>query len=99
MSASFQRRAPSLRPGTGAPAPASRLHQHRPPAREPPLETEADRDADAQANPLLFRSWQKIKDWNEKARYLQKTQVQAQGLFDAVTDPNNGVMQWIRAHW
>jgi hypothetical protein len=59
----------------------------------------ADRDADALANPALFLNWQRVKDWTEESRYLQKTQVEAQQLFDAVDDPTNGVMQWIRLRW
>jgi hypothetical protein len=59
----------------------------------------ATRDADALANNALYTNWQRVKLWNEKSRYQQKTQAEAQRLFDAVTDPNDGVMQWIRARW
>jgi hypothetical protein len=58
-----------------------------------------DRDTDAAANLALYQNWQRVKDWNEKSRYEQKTQPQARRLFDAVVDPNDGVMQWIRARW
>ena len=58
-----------------------------------------DRDNDSEANPALYRNWQRVKDWNEQSRYLQKTRAEAQRLFDAVTDTQNGVMQWIRARW
>jgi hypothetical protein len=57
------------------------------------------RDADAAANVVLYQNWQHVKDWNEESRYLQKTQAEAELLFNAVTDPNDGVMQWIRARW
>ena len=59
----------------------------------------ADRDADAAANLALYQNWQWVKDWNEKSRYEPKTQSQTQRIFNAVTDPQNGVMQWIRARW
>lgn len=59
----------------------------------------AIRDADAVAIPALYTNWQRVKRWNEQSRYEQKAQVEAQRLFDAVTDPNDGVMQWIRARW
>ncbi len=59
----------------------------------------AERDHDVAANLALYQNWQMVRNWNEKSRYLQKTQNQAQELFDAVTDPNDGVMQWIRARW
>ena len=58
-----------------------------------------DRDADTLANPALKLNWQRVKDWTEQSRYEQKTQAQAQHLFDAVNDPNDGVMQWIRLRW
>ena len=57
------------------------------------------RDSDALANPTFYTHWQRVKQWNEKARYQQKTQAEAQYLFDAITDAKDGVMQWIRARW
>jgi hypothetical protein len=59
----------------------------------------ADRDAEALANPAFYTNWQRVKDWTEESRYLQKTQAEAQRLYDAVTDPANGVMRWIRLRW
>jgi hypothetical protein len=57
------------------------------------------RDAEAVVNVALYTNWQQVKQWNEKSRYQRKTQADAQRLFNAVTDPINGVMQWIRARW
>jgi len=57
------------------------------------------RDTDAAGNALLHANWQLVKDWDEISRYQQKTQTEAQRLFDAVADPNDGVMQWIRVRW
>lgn len=59
----------------------------------------ADRDRDAAANPGLYNNWQELKDWSEQSRYLQKTQAEAERLFEAVTHPADGVMQWIRRRW
>ena len=59
----------------------------------------ADRDAAILASPAAYNNWQKVKDWNEHTRYAQKTQAEAQRLFNAVVDPTDGVMQWIRARW
>ncbi|MBV9126419.1 MAG: DNA-binding protein [Planctomycetes bacterium] len=59
----------------------------------------ADRDADAAANPALYTNWLRVKDWTEQSRYLQKTQAEAERLFEAVTHPNDGVMRWIRLRW
>ncbi len=57
------------------------------------------RNAEYATNPAFESNWSVVKDWNEQSRYLQKTQTEAQKLFDAVTDTQNGVMQWIRARW
>jgi hypothetical protein len=59
----------------------------------------AIRDLDAQANQALYANWQQAKQWTEKSRYQQKTEAEARRLFEAVTDPKDGVMQWIRARW
>ncbi len=57
------------------------------------------RDADARANPALAVPWDDVDEWDEKSRYVQKTEAEAKELFNAVADPINGVMQWIRARW
>lgn len=58
-----------------------------------------ERDTDAAANRALYSNWQVVKQWNEKSRYEQRTQADARRMFDAVIDPKDGVMQWIRARW
>jgi HEPN domain-containing protein len=60
---------------------------------------EAERDVDALANPALFNNWQVVWAWTEESRYLQKTHAEAERLFEAVTHPKDGVMQWIRLRW
>lgn len=51
------------------------------------------------ANSQLGTNWLIAKDWNELFRYRNSTQNQAQALYDAVSDPTNGVLQWIKLHW
>jgi HEPN domain-containing protein len=51
------------------------------------------------ANPALGINWQRVKDWSERARYQQKTEAQARRLYQAVTDPANGVLRWIKGNW
>jgi hypothetical protein len=60
---------------------------------------EVDRDADSAANPALYTNWQRVAEWTEESRYLQKTRPEAERLFEAVTHPNDGVMRWIRLRW
>ena len=56
-------------------------------------------DTTPAANPQLGLNWQRVKDWNERARYGQLTEPQARGIYDAITDLVNGVLPWIKAHW
>lgn len=45
-------------------------------------------------------SWVVTKDWNESDRYDHSiTQQEAQGLVDAISDPQKGILQWLKAHW
>ena len=60
---------------------------------------EAARGVAIAANGLLSSNWSVVGDWWEGARYEQKTQLEAQSLFDAVGDSSHGVLQWIRGHW
>jgi hypothetical protein len=60
---------------------------------------EAARCVEVAANPSLGKNWLIAGGWSETSRYQQKTQTQAQELFDAVNDHANGVLQWIRKHW
>ncbi len=56
-------------------------------------------DADTASNPALGANWVIARKWNEKSRYLMKSQADAQNLYDAITDAANGVMQWIKIRW
>lgn len=56
-------------------------------------------DLDTAANPALFRNWAATKDWTETSRYEQRTQLEAQGLYDAISNIPDGVLQWLRGHW
>jgi len=57
------------------------------------------RGLDVSANPNLGASWQTVKDWKVESRYAQMTETKARGLYDAVADGTNGVLQWIRGRW
>jgi hypothetical protein len=63
------------------------------------LKLQLQLDTTPVANPALGIHWQHVKDWSERARYQQKTEAQARRLYQAVTDPTNGVLQWIKSHW
>jgi HEPN domain-containing protein len=61
------------------------------------LETQLD--ADMTANPLLWTNWRTVKAWNESSRYDIHTQTKAEDLHNAIIDPMNGVMPWIKFRW
>jgi len=51
------------------------------------------------ANPQLQANWTVTKDWKESSRYEDKTEVEAKGLCEAVSDKQDGVFKWIQSHW
>ena len=57
------------------------------------------RDADADKNRALKNNWSVAKDWNEGSRYARWTQKEGQDLYDAITDPADGVLPWLKTHW
>ena len=60
---------------------------------------ERDRAADIAANANLRTNWGLVGKWDENSRYQMKTQIDAEELYNAITDSANGVMQWIRVRW
>jgi hypothetical protein len=56
-------------------------------------------DADTLANPAFMGNWGVAKDWQETSRYDQKTQPEAQTLYDAIANVPDGVLPWIRIRW
>ncbi len=78
---------------------AQKCYTHNLEALVQVAELERQRSADANANPLLGTNWLIVKDWNEKARYQQWSELQARKLFEAVAQANDGVLSWIKAHW
>ncbi|MGG0592515.1 hypothetical protein ABEY80_22020 [Priestia megaterium] len=45
--------------------------------------------------------WSIVTDWNEGARYKKWSQQQAHDMYEAVShsDPNKGVLEWIKFYW
>ncbi len=50
-------------------------------------------------NAPLGTNWLIAKDWSEASRYRLATRQQAEELFNAITDTNEGVLQWVKNHW
>jgi HEPN domain-containing protein len=57
------------------------------------------RDADASSNKSFKDNWHTVGQWTENSRYSKKLQTDAEELFEAITNPKDGVMQWVRRHW
>jgi len=56
-------------------------------------------DAATASAAALKANWGTVCQWSEETRYQRKMQAEATALWDAIIDPNDGVMQWIRARW
>ena len=55
--------------------------------------------AEEKADAVFKENWFTVRDWGETARYAQWSEQVARDLFDAVADPQHGVLTWIRNHW
>lgn len=57
-------------------------------------------EAKTAAEPDFRVNWDTVRDWSEKARYDPSTsEVKARDLHVAVTDPNFGVLTWLKKQW
>jgi HEPN domain-containing protein len=54
---------------------------------------------DVKKNKNFDLNWGIAKEWNESSRYERNTKKKAEELFLAVTEKQNGVLQWIKHHW
>ncbi|MBI1832678.1 MAG: DNA-binding protein [Planctomycetes bacterium] len=55
--------------------------------------------ADNATNPVLAQNWSIVRAWRENSRYENKSQIDAEELFNAITDATNGVLPWIKLRW
>jgi HEPN domain-containing protein len=56
-------------------------------------------EGDNKTNANLFANWAVVLDWKETSRYDDKPEVEARGLYDAITHAADGVFPWIKLHW
>lgn len=57
------------------------------------------RDADAPTGSPQRAKWNTVGAWDESSRYRLITQAKAEALFLAITDPQDGVLTWIKKYW
>ncbi len=54
-----------------------------------------DRSADAKLNV----NWSVVKDWDDSKRYEVVDELSARDLYNATTEPQSGVLDWVRGKW
>jgi HEPN domain-containing protein len=60
------------------------------------VESLADR---IQSCSMFSGHWNTVREWSEESRYERRTEAYASTLFVAITDPEHGVLRWLREHW
>ncbi|MGH9432834.1 MAG: DNA-binding protein [Terriglobia bacterium] len=63
------------------------------PALSTELRNEMSRDDKLESN------WKTASSWDDEKRYELVEESEARSLFDAITEPSCGVMDWIRRRW
>lgn len=58
-----------------------------------------DPKSQSDVDPDFSGRWSTVKDWSEKSRYQTHNKQEALDIYSAITDPNHGVLQWLRQHW
>lgn len=49
---------------------------------------------------LFNQFWGVVKDWNESKRYEHTiTEQEAEDMLEAITNPNDGVLTWVKSFW
>lgn len=56
-------------------------------------------DQETAADKLFRDNWQIVKDWNEESRYQSRGQKEAEAIVAAVTNDEDGVLQWLKRSW
>ena len=60
---------------------------------------DADLKAETQNNSLFNANWREVSGWRETSRYEIHTKQEAQSLIEAIENPVNGVLQWLKKYW
>lgn len=60
---------------------------------------EKDRLTTGGRSPTFARFWTTVSEWDADSRYQRWSRSEASSMFEAVTEPTEGVIGWIRSHW
>jgi len=44
-------------------------------------------------------NWSVVKDWDDTKRYDLVDELSAKDLYNATTEPESGVLEWVRGKW
>ncbi|MBI1321596.1 hypothetical protein GC170_00195 [bacterium] len=56
-------------------------------------------DAAQSSDPNLYANWMVARAWTESTRYKITIETEARELVQAISDANQGVLQWISRYW
>ena len=56
-------------------------------------------DKRKRSDPQFEDSWRIVIEWSEQSRYEFIVKQDARDLLKAISDPNHGVLQWIKSLW
>jgi HEPN domain-containing protein len=54
---------------------------------------------DSDSNPSLEANWQIVICWSEQGRYEINKANEAKTLIEAITNPSNGILTWVKKYW
>ena len=63
------------------------------------LEMTNDLTAKMRSDAIFEKHWNTVNRWSEQSRYNKYTEALARDLYEAVSDPNHGVLQWLKQYW
>ncbi len=52
-----------------------------------------------QENPNFEARWLTVRRWTEESRYERHSRQKALDIYESITNPNYGVLQWLQQHW
>jgi HEPN domain-containing protein len=56
-------------------------------------------DKEIKTNRQLEVNWAIVINWSEESRYSKHEKQEAEDMFNAISELNGGVFEWIRQHW
>jgi HEPN domain-containing protein len=59
----------------------------------------AQLQANMKTDGKLAVNWSTVKDWDDSKRYDIVEELAAKGVYDAATEADSGVLEWIRRRW